>query len=285
MASTDVMPPLFFPCVVTRLDREAPPARCRTWIQGRDLRELAEAAAQELDTCAGSCAFTILAPDSPPGRVFIEVLHETNDALVGPMAGPSVPPALSTMPQYHLDDLMGLLGLADAPDTATAQTRYVATVRYSSIWDAPVYPPDRKEGEGDAAYRARCAAVENLLIDRASHQGFFPLQCPVPANEWTSGDLGQVVDLLYQQLPTCEPRSHESGWISHHAGERAQGSFVHVARGDYVATLPLPELPTPGLAQWLCQHRCVIDLYHPIRTPRRAVGACSDVPATGSPED
>jgi hypothetical protein len=205
--SSDSPQPLLFPCVVTRLEGTPPLARCRTWIQGRDFHELGVAAAEQLDTTADSCGFTVVEPENAPGRTFLEVLHRNGEALVGPMAGPRVPSNVSASPFYFLDDLIERLSLNEgtSPSAVTASHRYIVTVRYASIWDRGVYPPPRSKRESDASYRDRCAAAENFLIDRTSQQGFFAAQYSVPVCDWTACDLTGVIELVYQHLPTSEP--------------------------------------------------------------------------------
>jgi hypothetical protein len=288
VTSDDNRWPLSFPCVVTQLNGDPPPlARCRTWIQGRDLGELGAAAAQELGASTDCCEFTMVEPDNAPGRMFLEVLCVDAAALVGPMAGPKTPASLSTSARYVLEHLIELLGLSDGvtgPAGAAARP-YVVTVRYASMWGEVAYPPPRLQNESNESYQARCAAVESFLIDRASQQGFFALQYSVPPCDWTAGDLASVIDLAYGHLPTNEPASRESGWISWRPNGRMPGCCtVTVARSDYTASLRLPSFPRDALTDWLFASRCVIDLYQPLTTRwhsgavSSAAAICSSMP-------
>ncbi len=279
--SNDAMPSLSFPCVVTRLEGAPPLARRRTWIHGRNLHELGIAAARELKEAEDRCAFTIIEPEWPTGRVYLDVLRHAPaaEALVGPMAGPRLVRRLSDTPRHSLDELVELLGLHNDSGCRmpSARTLHVVTVRHASEWAHVTEPLVPRENESGASYRSRCAAVENQRIDRASGQGFYPIVYAVPAGDWSAHDFAQLIDLVYQQLPATEPPTRESGWISQRIAAHTRSCWVHVARGEYVASLRLPSFPTTALVEWLSHRRCAIDLYHPVRDP-----ACGSVkkPAT-----
>jgi hypothetical protein len=280
-ASSDSVWPLSFPCVVTRLKGDPPLVRCRTWIQGRNLRELGVAAAQELDATADGCEFTLVEPDNASGRMFLEVLRQDAEALVGPMAGPKTPLGLSRSPRYVLEDLIRLLCLSDDVTGSAVYTvgRYVLTVRYASTSDEVVYPPPRLQNESEESYRGRCAAAEILLIERASYQGFFALQYSVPPCDWTARDLASVIDLVYRHLPASEPASREPGWLSWRPNAPVPGCCtVSVTRGDYTASLRVPSFPRLALAEWLSDDQCTIALYQPLATEVLAASASSAAP-------
>jgi hypothetical protein len=269
--SSDPMQPLSFPCVVTRLEGEPPLASRRTWIQGRSLRELSIAAAHVLEAADDGCAFTIIEPEWPKGRVFLNVLRHapTAEALVGPMAGPRPTGRLSETPRHSLDELIESLGVDNDPRCRmpASRTLHVVTVRHASVWTHVTEPLVQHENESKASYRSRCTAAEDQRIDRASGQGFYPIAYAVPAVDWTAYDFAQVIDLAYQRLPVTEPPARESGWISQRIAAHTRCCWVHVARGEYVASLRLPSFPTTALVEWLSHRRCAIDLYHPVRNP------------------
>lgn len=269
--SSDPMQPLSFPCVITRLEAEPPLASRRTWIRGRNLRELGIAAAHALEAADDGCAFTMIEPDWPQGRVFLNVLRHapTAEALVGPMAGPRPAGRLSETPRHSLDELVEALGVQNDPRCRmpASRTLHVVTVRHVSVWTQVTEPLAPHEHESKASYRSRCTAAEDRRIDRASGQGFYPLAYAVPAGDWGADDFAQVIDLAYQRLPATEPPARESGWISQRIAAHTRSCWVHVSRGEYVASLRLPSFPTAALVEWLSHRRCAIDLYHPVRSP------------------
>jgi hypothetical protein len=82
-----------FPCVVTARDGATPTGSRRIWIKGHDLAALARAAAEQLDASSDACGYLLFSPKVPhPSGVFLEVVHDDCSALVGPMAGPTLPP-------------------------------------------------------------------------------------------------------------------------------------------------------------------------------------------------
>ncbi len=165
---------------------------------------------------------------------------------------------------------LAVVGRYPAEDHAITRVLAPATMHERRRPKTPSPTPVHEPRESDAAYRARCAAAEYVIIERASHQGFHAIHYHVPPCDWTAPDLAAVIELVYQHLPTCEPPWSESGWISQRTRGlngplSAPACSVHVARGDYVASVRLPAFPMLALADWLGDRRWDIELYHPIR--------------------
>lgn len=265
------MPVLSFPCAVTNRDGAIPTGCLPTWIKGHDLAALALAATEQLDASPDACEYRLSSPKAPhprPSGVFLEVVHDSRSARVGPMAGPTPPATLAPERGYALPDLLKRVGLrCECNDTRT----YPVVVTYSGIFRSAAIPPKRGPRESDQRYRERCAAAESIRQERAGHEGVHVVRYdPAPAT-WVAHDLECLMALAYRCLPTREPRWRESGAILQEPfgiGDSARVPTmrycVHIARGDYAAYLRLPALPLQALAEWLATRPCEILLGQPV---------------------
>lgn len=199
---------------------------------------------------------------------------------------------------------------------------YPVTVRFAGIWHhepTSVAPPIREPHESAAAFRARCEVVEQRRIARSRHEGLHVVSYPVAARRWRAYDLDRLMGLAYGLLPASEPRWRQSGTIVRRpvsqeaAGSRtltigapvtgtatgAAGpvrrtrrrrspwppciSYLEVGRGEYVASLEMPEFPAHGLVDWLKQRPCEISLCHAVDLLEQHAGGVSLFPRTPRP--
>jgi hypothetical protein len=270
------MPVLSFPCVIHRLEDRSRVTR-RVWVKGHDFRTLALAVTAQLGFNQDSCQYTLVSPDTGhgPESAFLEVTHGASDALLGPMASPLPMPASSDQ-RFSLDALIDAPSrrITDRDPDRGAQChdgQYQVIVTYTPICERNPFPPVRQERETDAQYKERFDAAERTRIERARYQGIHVVSYDIPPKDWTAHDLDMLMVLAYRLLPTTEPRWRESGAIR-------QGKFVNpreghqvtiapclqVGRGDYIAHLRLPAVPTLALADWLASRHYDINLRHPV---------------------
>jgi hypothetical protein len=282
------MPVLSVRCVVTEHDGHKALSRRDAWITGHDFRSLALAAAAQLRVPPERCEYKLFSPDV--GRAFVgvllEVLHEGLSALVGPMAGPAVPPSLADEQSCSLEELIAQTGFG-----ANGEGRgiYPVTVTYAGLLGHAAGPLAREPRESDLGYRTRCATASRARLERSRHEGFHTIRYSVPAADWQARDLEALLGLVDALLPAPEPRWRESGTITQEtesmegvpgpdaARSRPTRYALEMARGDFVAHLRLPGFPVHALVEWLSSRRCEINLCHPIRRAPTASPTHSNV--------
>jgi hypothetical protein len=263
------MPVLSFPCAVTNRDGATPAGCLPTWIKGHDLAALAQAATEQLGASPDECEYLLCSPKVPhPSGVFLKVIHDSRSALVGPMAGPTLPATLMPDRGCSLPDLLQRVGLGIECD---ATRTYPVIVTYSGVFRDAAIPPRRKPRESDLRYGERCAAAEGIRLERTCHEGVQVVRYDRAPATWGMEDLEYLLALAYQCLPTREPRWRESGAIVQEPFGIGDGARVpavrycmQIERGDYAAYLRLPAFPLHALAERLATRPCEILLGQPV---------------------